>query len=64
MVFHAGTRSDGRRLFTAGGRVLCLVGKGADLTAARESAYLAAGQVRWEGIQMRDDVAEGLESTP
>src|ERR1700719_2228933 len=38
-VFHAGTRADGAQIVTAGGRVLCAVGVGDTVAAARDQAY-------------------------
>ena len=55
LVFHAGTRMDGGRLVADGGRVLTLVGVGADGVAARAAAYGAVAAVRWpEGFYRRD----------
>ncbi len=56
-LFHAGTRrtADGRTL-TAGGRVLGVTALGGDLADARARAYAAAGQIRFEGKQMRGDI--------
>src|SRR5262249_49163602 len=41
VVFHAGTRADGGRIVTAGGRVLGVTAVGADAEAARSRAYEA-----------------------
>lgn len=56
-LFHAGTRrgADGRTV-TAGGRVLGVTALGRDLADARARAYAAAGQIRFEGKQMRGDI--------
>ena len=40
-VFHAGTKFDGDKIVTNGGRVLGVVAKGEDLKAARANAYKA-----------------------
>src|SRR5699024_920462 len=40
-VFHAGTKFDGDKIVTNGGRVLGVVAKGDDLKAARANAYAA-----------------------
>ena len=60
-VFHAGTAPgrDGRPV-TAGGRVLAVAARGPDVWGARRSAYAAAELIRFEGRQMRRDVAAGL----
>jgi phosphoribosylamine--glycine ligase len=58
-VYAAGvaTGPDGR-LVTAGGRVLNVVGTGADLARARGLAYRAATMVRWPGMVSRSDIAD------
>jgi len=55
-VFHAGTRSDGKRLLTSGGRVLGITARGADLDRARTRAYNGIGHIRWIGMQFRKDI--------
>ncbi len=57
-LLHAGTLTDGARLVAAGGRVLNVVGTGADLTAARYAAYQAAGLIDLRGGWYRRDIAE------
>ncbi|MBI2386496.1 MAG: phosphoribosylamine--glycine ligase [Elusimicrobia bacterium] len=57
MVFHAGTKKDGERWLAAGGRVLAVVGLGADLAAARERAYAALPRVAGPRLRWRKDVA-------
>ena len=54
---HAGTRRDGSRILTAGGRVLNVTALGDTMPAARASAYAAADAIRFEGRQMRRDIA-------
>ncbi len=57
-VLHAGTTTDGAgRLVSAGGRVLSVVGLGADLAAARETAYAALAQIHLDGAHHRSDIA-------
>jgi len=56
-VTHSGTAAADGRLVTAGGRVLGLTGLGDDLAAARSAAYAAADVVRFEGMQLRRDIA-------
>jgi len=58
-VFHAGTRRDGERLLTAGGRVLDVTATAPTLLEARSRAYEAASQVAWPGLQYRRDIAAG-----
>ncbi|NLG29125.1 MAG: hypothetical protein GX557_14540 [Chloroflexi bacterium] len=60
-VFHAGTRRDGERLLTAGGRVLGITAWAADLPAAIAQAYAAVEHIHWSGAQYRRDIgAKGI----
>ena len=56
LMFHSGTKGDGKRLLVHGGRVLSVVGSGATLETARERAYAAASAVSWPGVQFRTDI--------
>lgn len=56
MVFHAGTRMDGKDAVTAGGRVLCVSALGDSVRMARERAYETVDRVRFEGRQYRTDI--------
>jgi phosphoribosylamine--glycine ligase len=65
-VFVAGVeeRDDGL-LFTAGGRVLTVCARGADLAEARGHAYATIGHLRFEGMHFRRDIgAKGLRPAP
>ena len=55
-VFHAGTRLDGDTIVTDGGRVLCVVGAGTSVRAARDAAYGAARNISWDGAFYRSDI--------
>lgn len=57
-VFHAGTkrREDGQ-LVAAGGRVLNICARGADIAEARERAYAAIRKIDWPGGFYRTDIA-------
>jgi phosphoribosylamine--glycine ligase len=58
LVFHAGTVLDGEgNVVTSGGRVLIVVGQGADLATARERAYANASRIEFEGRHYRTDIA-------
>lgn len=60
LVFRAGVARDSAgRLVTAGGRVLAVTGLGADLAAARTTAYDAVSRISWPGMQYRTDIAAG-----
>ncbi|GCD21513.1 phosphoribosylamine--glycine ligase [Cellulomonas algicola] len=68
-VLHAGTalrqnpagdddsQVDGAHLVSNGGRVLSVVGVGADLAAAREAAYAGVEQIELAGSHHRTDIA-------
>lgn len=56
LVFHAGTRRDGKKIVVDGGRVLSLVGVGDTVYRARERAYAGAAAVGWPGMQHRSDI--------
>ncbi|MFG1675186.1 phosphoribosylamine--glycine ligase [Micromonospora sp. NPDC049282] len=57
-IIHAGTRRDADgTLRAAGGRVLCGTATGADLAAARESAYELVRGVELAGAHHRTDIA-------
>jgi phosphoribosylamine---glycine ligase len=56
-VLHAGTtRRDDGAVVSSGGRVLSVVGTGADLLAAREAAYALMGTIRLPGSHFRTDI--------
>jgi phosphoribosylamine--glycine ligase len=64
-VLHAGTaRGHDGVLVSAGGRVLNVVGTGADLATARKTAYEAVGKIRMRGAHYRTDIAAALPSLP
>ncbi|MFQ5554758.1 MAG: phosphoribosylamine--glycine ligase [Acidimicrobiia bacterium] len=56
-VFHAGTRRTPEGLVTAGGRVLNVVGIGADAARARARAYEGVATIHFDGMQFRTDIA-------
>jgi len=55
-VFHAGTRLDGGRVVTDGGRVLCVVGAGTSVRAACDAAYSGVREITWDGAFYRKDI--------
>ena len=56
-VLHAGTtRRDDGAVVSSGGRVLSVVGTGADLAAARDAAYAVMGSIRLPGSHFRTDI--------
>jgi phosphoribosylamine--glycine ligase len=56
-VLHAGTRREGDKVVTAGGRVLVVTATASDLASAREAAYEGVRAVRFRGMQVRRDIA-------
>ncbi|MGH8130677.1 MAG: phosphoribosylamine--glycine ligase [Steroidobacteraceae bacterium] len=55
-IFHAGTRLDGGRIITAGGRILCAVGLGERVADAQRAAYALVERLHWNGMQFRRDI--------
>lgn len=49
---------------TNGGRVLAVTGLGATITAAVRNAYTAVDLIKFEGKQIRTDIAHRGTSTP
>jgi len=54
------TGADGR-LVTAGGRVVEVVGRGPDVSTARDRAYAGVGCLSWPGLHHRTDIAQHPE---
>jgi phosphoribosylamine--glycine ligase len=62
VIFHAGTRRDGDRVLTAGGRVLGVTAWAGDLQTAIERAYAAVDTIHWPGMAFRHDIGDkGLQ---
>lgn len=57
IVFHAGTKQVGDALLTAGGRVLAVTGRGANIQDAIARAYQGVTTVQFEGGFCRRDIA-------
>ncbi len=54
-VFHAGTKTEKRRILSNGGRVLNATGRGKTLNEARDRAYALVDAIDWpEGVHRRD----------
>jgi len=61
-VTHAGTgRSPRGHIVTSGGRVLSVTALGATPTRSRSAAYAAADLIRFDGRQLRRDIAKGVQ---
>jgi phosphoribosylamine---glycine ligase len=57
VVFHAGTKREGGRVVTAGGRVLGVTARAQDLRSAVGRVYEAVEKIRFEGALFRRDIA-------
>jgi phosphoribosylamine--glycine ligase len=57
IVFHAGTRSDGGKVMSAGGRVLNVVALGRDIRGAVDRAYQGVDEIDFPGGYCRRDIA-------
>lgn len=57
LVFHAGTGEKGGKILTTGGRVLGIVATGGDVREAVDRAYKGVGEVRFQDMHYRKDIA-------
>jgi len=55
-IFHAGTKLEGKRVLTNGGRVLGVTALGDSLKMAAKRAYEATDGIRFDGMQYRKDI--------
>jgi len=55
-VFHAGTRMEGGRVVTNGGRVLCATALGDTVSQAQARAYGLVDRIRWRDCYYRTDI--------
>jgi phosphoribosylamine--glycine ligase len=63
-VFHAGTTARDGAFYTAGGRVLGVTARGADLATAVERAYAGVARIHFDGMHYRKDIgARALKSS-
>jgi len=56
LTFHAGTKKQGGRIFTNGGRVLGVTATDKSMGKAIQKAYSAVNKIEFEGIQYRKDI--------
>jgi phosphoribosylamine--glycine ligase len=56
-LYHAGTARRGDQLIVSGGRVVAVTGTGPDVATARQRAYAAMSCLRFDGMQVRRDIA-------
>lgn len=57
VVFHAGTKKAGNDIVTAGGRVLGVTAVDNNIRAARDRAYAAVENIKFDGAFYRKDIA-------
>lgn len=60
VAFHAGTKEEGGRILTNGGRVLSVSAWGDSIYEALENSYRGAGLISWEGMYYRTDIGYDL----
>ncbi len=60
-VFHAGTKFDGDRIVTNGGRVLGVTALGTDLKDARANAYAATEWISFANKYKRNDIGKAID---
>ncbi|MBU0547864.1 MAG: phosphoribosylamine--glycine ligase [Candidatus Omnitrophica bacterium] len=56
VVFHAGTKKVGDKIFTSGGRVLGVTGLGTTIEDAISKTYKAINKISFEGMHFRRDI--------
>jgi phosphoribosylamine---glycine ligase len=60
ILFHAGTRLDGNKVLTSGGRVIAVSSYGTSMQDALATSYKNAERVRFEGRYYRSDIGFDL----
>jgi phosphoribosylamine--glycine ligase len=60
-VFHAATRLENAMYYTCGGRVLGVACAARSVAEASRKAYVAVGNIRFEGMQFRTDIGNAEE---
>lgn len=61
IVFHAGTKIDGDKVVTSGGRVISISSIDADMNAALKKSYVNAEKIEFEGKNYRSDIGFDLQ---
>ncbi len=59
-IYHGSTFIEGGKLYARQGRILSVVGSGETLAEARECAYDAVREIKFEGKSFRRDIARGM----
>lgn len=60
IVFHAGTRMDGDKVLTSGGRVMAVSSFGKTMKEALALSYQNVGKIHFEGMNFRKDIGFDL----
>lgn len=60
IVFHAGTKADGKKVLTAGGRVISVSSYGANMKEALATSYKNAEKIEFDGKYYRKDLGFDL----
>lgn len=60
ILFHAGTKADGKKIVTNGGRVIAITSLAETMTFALEKSYQNAAKVDFEGKYYRKDLGKDL----
>jgi phosphoribosylamine---glycine ligase len=63
-IFHSGTAMGDKRIVTAGGRVLTVVGTGSTYQDAIDRAYQGVSAIKFEGMQYRRDIGVRALQSP
>lgn len=58
VVFHAGTKKEGNKILTNGGRVLSVTSLGNTIAEAIKNSYEAVSQISWENSYYRKDIGK------
>ncbi|MBL6446855.1 phosphoribosylamine--glycine ligase [Fulvivirga sp. 29W222] len=60
LVIHAGTKQEGYKFVTNGGRVLAITGQGTTLEEALKRSYYGAQCISWDGLYYRTDIGKDI----
>ncbi len=60
VIFHAGTRREGEKYYTTGGRILSVGATGENLATACKIAYETASKIRIDGAHYRKDIGNSI----
>lgn len=60
LVFHAGTKANGEKVVTNGGRVLAITGLGNNMEEALDRSYDLVTKIHWDNVYFRKDIGYDL----